>query len=116
MTSETKTDIEVESIIKHAQTEANRFCKAYLEQHLGGKDTYPCGFAWVNIKPARGQFVKILKKMGLGSKDDYEGGWTVRNPGEYPGQNMDAKKAGADAFARILREHGLKAYAAERMD
>ena len=27
-----------------------------------------CGFAWVNISPARGKFVNYLKKLGKGHK------------------------------------------------
>ena len=43
------------------------------------KDTYyvsdgVCGFAWVNIKPARGGFVKFLKDNKIGRKDSYYGG------------------------------------------
>ena len=33
-----------------------------------------CGFAWVNISPARGKFVNYLKKIGKGHKS-YQGGW-----------------------------------------
>ena len=33
-----------------------------------------CGFAWVNISPARGKFVNYLKKLGKGHKS-YYGGW-----------------------------------------
>ena len=33
-----------------------------------------CGFAWVNISPARGKFVNYLKKLGKGHKS-YIGGW-----------------------------------------
>ena len=32
-----------------------------------------CGFAGVVIKPARGKFVSLLKKMGLGYKHYYGG-------------------------------------------
>ena len=110
------TDIEVEAIIKAAVAEASRHSKAYLEQHLLGVDNYPCGFAWVNIKPARGQFVKVMKKMKLGRTDDYYGGYTVWNPSEWNGQNMDVKEAGARAFAAELRKHGLKCSVATRLD
>ena len=46
------------------------------------KDTYyvadgMCGFAWINIKPARGKFVTWLKKAGIGRTDSYYGGYTV---------------------------------------
>lgn len=106
-------DDEVKIIIEGAVMEASRFAKAYLEQHGDG---YPCGFAWVNVKPARGQFVKVMKQLGLGRRDEYYGGFTVWNPSDNHTQNMDAKKAGADEFARILRSHGLDAQAYERLD
>ena len=32
-----------------------------------------CGFAWINIKPARGGFVKFLKDNKIGRKDSYYG-------------------------------------------
>ena len=40
------------------------------------KDTYyvsdgVCGFAWVNIKPARGGFVKYLQEQDIGRKASY---------------------------------------------
>ena len=50
------------------------------------KETYyvadgMCGFAWINIKPSRGKFVKFLKDNDIGRKDlllwwlDYLGFW-----------------------------------------
>ena len=46
------------------------------------KDTYYvsdglCGFAWINIKPARGKFVTWLKGADIGRKDNYYGGYTI---------------------------------------
>lgn len=77
---------------------------------------YPCGFAWVNIKPARGKFVSYLKTHHLGSTDSYAGGYTIWNPSKHPTQWMDAKMAGARAFAAVLRKYDIKATAYERMD
>lgn len=107
-------DAEVRAIIEKAYTEATRFTKAYLEQ-IGG-DNYPCGFAWVNIKPARGQFVKVLKEMKIGRTDDYYGGYTIGNPSGIPCQNVDAKEAGARAFAEELRKYGVKIRVGTRWD
>jgi len=73
-----------------------------------------CGFAWVNIKPARGGFVAYLKSQGIGRHDSYEGGWTMWVH-EY-GQSMERKQAYAAAFAQVLRGHGINAYAQARMD
>lgn len=77
---------------------------------------YPCGFAWVKIKPARGPFVKALKEMNKGHTDSYEGGFTVYNPSGNATQWMDAKYDGAKAFAEVLRKHGVKCSAVQRID
>ena len=83
------------------------------------KDTYyvadgMCGFAWVNIKPARGKFVKFLKDNDIGRKDCYYGGYTVW-VSEF-GQSMHRKENYARAFTSVLRENGLTAYNMSRMD
>ena len=83
------------------------------------KDTYyvadgVCGFAWVNIKPARGKFVKFLKDNNIGRKDCYYGGYTVW-VSEF-GQSMHRKENYARAFTSVLRENGLTAYNMSRMD
>jgi len=83
------------------------------------KDTYyvadgMCGFAWVNIKPARGKFVKFLKDNNIGRKDCYYGGYTVW-VSEF-GQSMHRKENYARAFTSVLRENGLTAYNMSRMD
>ena len=83
------------------------------------KETYyvadgMCGFAWINIKPARGKFVKFLKDNDIGRKDSYYGGYTIWVSGF--GQSLDRKSAYARAFAEVLNENGLKAYAMSRMD
>ena len=73
-----------------------------------------CGFAWVNIKPARGKFVKFLKDNNIGRKDSYYGGYTVWVSGF--GQSLDRKTAYARAFADVLTTNGIKAYSMSRMD
>ena len=83
------------------------------------KETYyvadgVCGFAWINIKPARGKFVKYLKDNDIGRKDSYYGGYTIWVSGF--GQSMTRKENYARAFVKILNDNGLKAYAMSRMD
>ena len=83
------------------------------------KDTYyvsdgVCGFAWVNIKPARGGFVKYLKENGIGRKDSYYGGYTIWVR-EF-GQSLARKESYARAFADVLTTNGIKAYSMSRMD
>lgn len=77
---------------------------------------YPCGFAWVRIRPARGAIVTALKEKGLGRTDDYEGGFVIYNPSDNNTQWMDAKVAGARAFAEVFRKHGVKCNAESRID
>lgn len=76
---------------------------------------YPCGFAWVRIRPARGAFVNFLKEVGAGYTSE-EGGYVVYNPSNNVTQRMDAKMVGAEAFAKVLRDAGINARAECRMD
>lgn len=108
------TDQEALAIIQQAQDAAAQAAHDYLMQ-IGG-DNYPCGFSWVKIRPARGQFVRLLKELKLGRTDDYEGGFLVYNPSKNNCQNMDAKYAGSCAFAEVLRQHGVKANPVQRID
>ena len=83
------------------------------------KDTYygsdgVCGFAWVNIKPARGKFVKYLKDNDIGRKDSYYGGYTIWVSGF--GQSLARKEAYARAFAKHLEQNGITAISMSRMD
>ena len=79
---------------------------------------YPCGFAWVKIKPARGRFVAMCKDRDIGRTDDYEGGFMIYNPSENSTQWMDAKEAGCRAFVDVLKKHypEMRAYTKTRID
>lgn len=80
-----------------------------------GAHPFNCGFAWVTIKPARGALVAEMKKRGIGRKG-YHGGWQVWNPAHSMTQDMSAIYEGARAFANVLQEHGVTAYADSRLD
>jgi hypothetical protein len=73
-----------------------------------------CGFAWINIKPARGAFVNYLKSRNWGKLDSYYGGYTIWV--HNFGQSVTRKEAYAKAFAEVLQNHGLTAYAGSRLD
>lgn len=105
-------DAQVEEVIREAFAANKRSCDAYLEM-IGG-DQPLCGFAWAYIKPARGQFVKVLKKMKEGYTCEYHGGYTISLHNSC--QNMDAKEAGARAFAAELRKHGVNCNVRTRID
>lgn len=74
----------------------------------------PCGFAWVNVKPATCQVAKHLVSVGLARKDSYLGGVTVWIS-NYD-QSMARKEAHALAFAKVLTNAGVRAYADSRLD
>ena len=73
-----------------------------------------CGFAWVNISPARGKFVQWLKENKKGGKNSYSGGYDIWI-NEF-GQSLTRKEAFAQAFAKVLRDYGVDAYAQSRID
>lgn len=72
-----------------------------------------CGFAWVNVRPGNSSFARWLVDSGHARKG-YHGGvdlW-VR---EF-GQSYQRKMAYARAFAQVLQEAGIRAYASGRLD
>lgn len=73
-----------------------------------------CGFAWIKIRPARGEFVKWLKKNNIGKTDSFEGGYMIWIS-DY-NQSMQKKETYARAFAKVLADNGIRAYSMSRMD
>ena len=72
-----------------------------------------CGFAWVLIHPANSSIAIHAKKQGIGRKA-YGGGLSIWIHDHD--QSMQRKRAHADAFAQVLRDAGIQAYAQSRMD
>jgi hypothetical protein len=72
-----------------------------------------CGFAWVNVSPGNSPFANWLKKNGKARKAYYGGVdiWVKEG-----GQSVERKEAYANAFAKVLVENGIKAYASSRLD
>lgn len=103
----------IEELITEAFDAAKVATDAYLTAHPD--QWYPCGFAWVTIRPAMGPLVTQLKKMKVGSRG-YNGGWEIWNPAGHNTQCMDAKYAGARAFADVLQRRGYKCTPGQRMD
>jgi hypothetical protein len=84
-----------------------------LRGQLWRVDDGACGFAWVTVRPANCAFANWAKKTGLMRKA-YDGGvqyWVS----EF-GQSVDRKTAFAGAYARVLSEAGINAYAGSRLD
>ena len=73
-----------------------------------------CGFAWVEIKPARGNFVKWLKENGHGYLSSYGHGYCVS--ALIYTQSLARNEAYARAFAEVLKEHGITCRMNSRLD
>lgn len=107
-----KVKFDIDTVIDEAFAAAEI---ASLEKEKTITEWYPCGFAWVDIKPAHSKFAKRMLERGL-AKRGYEVGISVWNPSRHYTQNMYIKYAGAIAFADVLKGYGIKAVADCRMD
>ncbi len=107
---------EIQGIIAKATSAATAASQEYLDTNLGGKDNYPCGFAWMNIYGVKGntKLGRAMKQAGI--KQDYTKAFQIYNPGGLPVQNVDVKEAGAQAAAKVFESYGFKAYAGSRLD
>ena len=88
----------------------------------GREEPMYCGFANVSIHPAKGRFVNILKKAGIGDKG-YRGGYRISYydimPQDHPyrhTQSMSIREEACEAFRDELRKYGLTVYAESRAD
>jgi len=88
----------------------------------GREEPMYCGFANVSIHPAKGRFVNILKKAGIGDKG-FRGGYRISYYDIMPQdheyrmtQSMSIKEIACEAFRDELRKYGLTVYAESRAD
>ena len=108
--------VDVANVVMLGKASADVAASTYLDVYLGGKDNFPCGFAWVTAK------VKGSTKMGKalmanGFRKAHGGGLQMWNPSGLPVQNVDCKLAGAEAMASMLREKlGIEVFAESRWD
>jgi len=72
-----------------------------------------CGFAWVNISPGNSSIARHAKALGVASRA-YGGGVDVWISDH--GQSIERKEKHAKAFASVLQDAGIKAYASSRLD
>ena len=73
-----------------------------------------CGFAWLEIRPARGSLVTFLKKNGIGSVSHYHRCYRV-NISQF-NQSLALKEAYAYAVAQSLCEAGYEVSSGSRID
>ena len=114
MSETKKSEVNWSAVLMEALASANAATQELIDANPGV--WYPCGFAWVNIKPARGKLVEMLKAKCIGYTDSYYGGYSISNPSHNATQWMDAKIAGAYAFAAVLKKHGINCTVNQRID
>lgn len=75
-----------------------------------------CGFAWAKVDiDGRKKVAKELKAVGFTS--DWNYGISLWNPSKYPGQNVDDKEIGCNAYVRVMKEHlNIVIYSQSRLD
>jgi len=102
----------IESIHNTAVSAAKKAEADFRAQH--GEPGY-CGFAWVHVREkASTKLGRALKAVGF--KPAYGGGLQLWNPGGSFTQSMDIKETGAQAYADVLKSHGITAYMSSRAD
>ena len=107
---------------QEASSKATTAVNTFFNNVLKGQAQFACGFAWVTVYPKNKGNTKLGKaeRAGLesiGFKKDWTGkGWQLWNPGNYAGQNIDAKEEGAQVYANVMKSYGLNAYAGSRLD
>lgn len=106
----------LKNIVDDAHVEGNKAYNAYI----GDGDFFcGCGFAWTIITKYNGVAIKgntkigrLLKKVGI--TQNYYREFEVWDRNST--QNVGAKLAYQEAFAKHLRDNGFNAYAGSRLD
>lgn len=103
-------------IKKEAEIAAEQAANDYWVNEMDEEDKWSCGFAWVEICgiDANSKLGRKMKQAGF--KKDYSGAFSVWNPSGIGVQNIDVKEKGADAYAKVFKEYGFKAYSMSRLD
>jgi len=110
------TEGEIKNLLVKAFHDAAMATEEYLAKYPD--NWFPCGFAWV-VLDGRSPVTKVLKATyAVPQRGDkgYPKGWHIWNPAGHSTQCMDAKMAGARAFAKVITDAGFDCYADGRMD
>jgi hypothetical protein len=95
------------AVLAKAHAAASAASAAHVAAH--GEAMFNCGFAWVLID-GMSPLARYCRKQAKNSNDCNLGdkghprGWQFWGPGNYFGQDMSAKQAGANAFQKVLAE------------
>ncbi len=112
---------ELVDVLDKVETEANKAASQYFTTVLKGSDSFPCGYAWVDITGYKGTKItgntkvgKLLKQAGV--EQSYERKFQLWMPGRFGAQNVDVASAGCDAAVRVLEAAGFEAHTGSRWD
>lgn len=105
----------VQDAVNEAAQAARTAAKLALQQY-GDRDA--CGFAWVDVYKVRSNSKLGKALQAAGFRKSYTGSLQLWNPSQAYVQSVGILEAGAEAYARVLKERlGLEScYANSRLD
>lgn len=105
----------IATLVKQARDAAVKAETEFRAKH--GEPLY-CGFAWVEVYVTRTNSPEAKEFISAGFRKDICKAkcLSLWNPGGSHTQSMDIKEAGADAFAKVLKDAGFRAYSCSRAD
>jgi len=106
----------IPQIHQQAEAAAQAAAEKFFREKLGGRDQYACGFAWVSVHNVRSNSKVGRALQAVGFRRAYGGGLQLWNPSKFGCQNVDTLEHGAEAYATVLKQHGIEAYAGSRLD
>ena len=95
---------------------AQKASQAFADRHMNGRDGGACGFAWVDVYKVRSNSKLGKALQAVGFRKSYTGSLQLWNPSKFGCQNIDTLETGARAYAEVLKQHGIEAYAGSRLD
>lgn len=106
----------IPQIHQQAEAAAQAAASKFFTEKLGGQDQFACGFAWVTVHNVRSNSKVGKALQAVGFRRAYGGGLQLWNPSKFGCQNVDTLEHGAMAYATVLKQHGIEAYAGSRLD
>ena len=115
------TSTELTKILQDVEHFARQASEKFLKEQLGGRDAFPCGYAWVDITGYNGVKVTGNTKMGkllkqCGVEQSYDRKFQLWMPGRFGAQNVDVANAGCYEAAKVLEAHGFETRVGSRWD
>lgn len=110
-------DLDLKAIHSMAMDAAKTAANHYFQTKLHGVDCFPCGFAYVIID----DMVRVNSKQGkqlieLGFHKGHNSNRFERIIPSLRVQNAFVLETGSDAYAQVLRDHGINARSYSNLD